>query len=161
MCKSGSLSPQRMASALFEKRNLNTGCNTGTGFGLRKRRTVFSLHRGTRVGGRAAAAREPPLRAAAASTEDRRNEPLEARRLWSSSLNDAHIIFIIAVERPAQHGLRTRGYLAARTTDACWCQACATELLLPLLSIWLGRQQRPRARACARAQTLRFRHWRQ
>ena len=106
---------------------------------------MFSLHRGTRVGGRAAAAREPPLRAAAASTEDRRNEPLEARRLWSSSLNDAHIIFIIAVERPAQHGLRTRGYLAARTTDACWCQACATELLLPLLSIWLRGQQRPRA----------------
>ena len=158
MCKSGSLSPQRMASALFEKRNLNTGCNTGTGFGLRKRRTVFSLHRGTRVGGRAAAAREPPLRAAAASTEDRRNEPLEARRLWSSALNDAHIIFIIAVERPAQHGLRTRRYLAARTADACRCQACATE---PLLSIRIGRQQRPRARACARAQTLRFRHWRQ
>ena len=119
---------------------------------------MFSLHRGTRVGGRAAAAREPPLRAAAASTEDRRNEPLEARRLWSSSLNDAHIIFIIAVERPAQHGLRTRRYLAARTADACRCQACAIE---PLLSIRIGRQQRPRARACARAQTLRFRHWRQ
>ena len=31
MCKSGSLSPQRMASALFKKRNLNTGCDTGTG----------------------------------------------------------------------------------------------------------------------------------
>ena len=60
---------------------------------------MFSLHRGTRVGGRAAAAREPPLRAAAASTEERRDEPLEARRLWSSALNDAHIIFIIAVER--------------------------------------------------------------
>ena len=37
--------------------------------------------------------------AAAASTEERRDEPLEARRLWSSALNDAHIIFIIAVER--------------------------------------------------------------
>ena len=144
---------------LFKKRNLNTGCDTGTGFAYEKGGLCSLFIEASRVGGRAAAAREPPLRAAAASTEDRRNEPLEARRLWSSSLNDAHIIFIIAVERPAQHGLRTRGYLAARTTDACWCQACVTELLLPLLSIWLGRQQRPRARACARAQTLRFRHW--
>ena len=122
---------------------------------------MFSLYEASRVGCRAAAAREPPLRATAASTEERRDEPLEARKLWSSALNDAHIIFIIAAERPAQHGLRTIRYLAARTTDACWCQACATEPLLPLLSIWLGRQQRPRARACARAQTLRFRHWRQ
>ena len=31
MCKSGSFSPQRMASALFKKKNLNAGCNTGTG----------------------------------------------------------------------------------------------------------------------------------
>ena len=103
---------------------------------------MFSLYEASRVGCRAAAAREPPLRAAAASTEERRDEPLEARKLWSSALNDAHIIFIIAAERPAQHGLRTIRYLAARTTDACRCQACPTE---PLLSIWLGRQQRPRA----------------
>eukprot|EP00964_Phaeocystis_antarctica_P096515 scaffold62808_cov32-Phaeocystis_antarctica.AAC.1 len=114
----------------------------GNGFGLRRRRTVFSLYEASRVGCRAAAAREPPLRAAAASTEERRDEPLKARKLWSSALNDAHIIFIIAAERPAQHGLRTIRYLAARTTDACRCQACPTE---PLLSIWLGRQQRPRA----------------
>ena len=57
---------------------------------------MFSLYEASRVGCRAAAAREPPLRATAASTEERRDEPLEARRLWSSALNDAHIIFKIS-----------------------------------------------------------------
>jgi len=91
----------------------------------------------------------PSLQAAAARTEQRRDQPLADRRLlYSFARNHASILFIVAVRRRSTRVAPKPGE-CLRVADFSRRRARAASTLGSRLS----RQRRPQARACARAQT--------
>ena len=109
--------------------------------------SFFVVHPGSR--GVAAPLAWPSLQAAAARTEQRRDQPLADRRLlYSFARNHASTLFIVAVRRRSTRVAPKPGE-CLRVADFSRRQARAASTLGSRLS----RQRRPQARACARAQT--------
>ena len=107
----------------------------------------FMVHPGSP--GVAAPLAWPSLQAAAARTEQRRDQPLADRRLlYSFARNHASTLFIVAVRRRSTRVAPKPGE-CLRVADFSRRQARAASTLGSRLS----RQRRPQARACARAQT--------
>ena len=121
----------------------------GNRFGLQKGVRCVLLCGASRVAGRGGATRVASLQAAAARTEQRRDQPLADRRLlYSFARNHASILFIVAVRRRSTRVAPKPGE-CLRVADFSRRRARAASTLGSRLS----RQRRPQARACARAQT--------